>query len=171
MKPKTAGRVGSEHCPTGHGAPRDHRFAGLVSGAQILTLKGERPVETLRTGDHVLTRSGAVPVIRIDIVSVIAPAVYVIAGSLGHSRPDRDALLTAHQTIHLRDWRALAFCGANKALVEAACLVDGEFVRDLGQQLVTLHRIFCAAPQVIYADGLELGTADTAGVPSFTRAS
>lgn len=164
MKPKTAGRVGNEHCLTGYRAPQGSRFTGLVSGARILTLKGERPVDGLRAGDSVLTRNGAVPVTRIEVVSAVVPTVYIIAGSTGHSRPDRDALLAAHQTVYLCDWRAPAFCGTHSAFVEAAQLVDGEFVRNLGLQVVTLHRIFCASPQVIYAEGLELGTADIAGI-------
>lgn len=171
MKPKTAGRVDSEHCPTGCGVRQRIQYTGLVSGARILTLNGERLVDDLRAGDRVLTREGAVPVTRVEVVSVVVPTVYIIAGSLGHRRLERDALLTAHQTVHLRDWRAPAFCGTRNAFVEAAQLVDGEFVRSLGQQVVTLHRVFCATPQVLYADGLELGTADTAGVARITRAS
>ncbi|MDW3182127.1 Hint domain-containing protein [Roseobacter sp.] len=171
MKPKTVGRVGNRRCPTGDGALEGVRFTGLVSGARILTLKGERPVDGLRAGERVLTREGAVPVTRVEVVSMVVPTVYIIAGSLGHCRLERDALLTAQQTVHLRDWRAPAFCGTRNAFVEAAQLVDGEFVRSLGQQVVTLHRVFCATPQVLYADGLELGTADTAGVARVTRAS
>lgn len=160
MTPRTAMRLSRSHCPTGHRSAHDPQFAGLVSGAQILTLKGEQPVDDLRAGDCVLTRRGAVPVVRIDVVSLVVPTVYVIAGTLSHNRPDRDAFLTADQMVHLRDWRALAFCGRETALVQARDLIDGEFVRNMGQQVVTLHRIFCDTPQVFYAEGLELATAD-----------
>ncbi|WP_299674468.1 Hint domain-containing protein [uncultured Roseobacter sp.] len=135
-------------------------FAGLISGAQLLTLKGAQAVETLCVGDRILTRNGAVPVTRIDMLSALVPAVYVIAGSLGHSRSDRDALLSADQMVFLHDWRAPVLRGRRTALVPAHALVDGEFVRDVGQQLVTLYRIFCDAPQILFADGLTLGTAD-----------
>ena len=37
---------------------------------------------------------------------------------------------------------------------------DGDMIRDLGLTPVTLYRIFCDQPQIINADGLELGTAD-----------
>ncbi|GFE52326.1 hypothetical protein So717_40790 [Roseobacter cerasinus] len=135
-------------------------FHGLIEGAQLLTLKGERAVESLRVGDHVLSRRGAVPVMRIDVLSAVIPAIYVLAGSLGHSRTDRDALLSADQIVHLSDWRAAAFQGQTSALVRARSLVDGEFVRDVGQQLVTLYRLYCPSPQILFADGLELCTAD-----------
>lgn len=141
-----------------HGASGS--FHGLIEGAQLLTLKGERSVESLRPGDHILSRAGAVPVVRIDVLSAVVPAVYVLAGSLGHSRTDRDALLTADQIVHLSDWRAAALCGQQSALVTARDLVDGEFVRDVGQQLVTLYRLYCPRPQILFADGLELCTAD-----------
>ncbi|MEM9638777.1 MAG: Hint domain-containing protein [Pseudomonadota bacterium] len=171
MKPKTAGRVGSDSCPTGYGTPQNALNAGLVSGARILTLKGECAVDDLRVADRLLTRSGAVPITRIDVVSLIIPTVYIIAGSLGHSRPDRDALLMADQTVLLRDWRAPALFGQPVALVRASALVDGEFIRDLGQQVVTVHRIFCATPQIFYADGLELGTADASPLDLMSNAA
>lgn len=160
MKPKTAGRAGKSFCPPDYRIAPNARFAGLVSGAQILTFQGEQRVDDLSAGDCVLTRRGAVPILRIDVVSMVAPTVYMMAGTLGHGRRDTDALLTADQTVCLRDWRAQAFHGQQTALVPARALVDGEFVRNLGQQVITLHRIFCAVPQVFYADGLEMGTAD-----------
>jgi hypothetical protein len=136
-------------------------FSGLVSDARIFTFKGEYAVQDLQVGDRVIARDGGmIPIVRIETISLIARAIYVIAGSLGHSRPDRDTLLAADQTVFLRDWRAQAFAGQEAALLPARALVDGEFVRDIGLQAMTLHRIFCADPHVLYADGLELGTAD-----------
>ncbi|MEP2641497.1 Hint domain-containing protein [Roseobacter sp.] len=163
--------------PSAHTTPADHHtradigFAGLVSGAHVLSLKGEQPVEALGVGDHVLTRSGAVRIRHIDVVSVVVPTVYVIAGSLGHARTDRDALLTADQTVYLHDWRALALYGQHTALARIGDLIDGEFVRDLGQQVVTVYRIFCAMPRMFYADGLEVGTADAVHRPLNRRAA
>ncbi|MCV3271162.1 Hint domain-containing protein [Roseobacter sinensis] len=171
MKPRTAGRSRARSSSTFCTAAEPAGHAGLISGAQVLTLKGERCVEALRVGDHVLTRGGALPLTRIDVISALVPCVYVIAGSLGHSRTDRDALLTADQMIFLRDWRATAVFGQPSALVPAQKLVDGEFVRDLGQQLVTLYRLFCPMPQILFADGLNLGTADTAPGPAVRPAA
>lgn len=160
MKPRTVGRPAAPTRSSLRSSAEQPGFAGLISGAQVLTLKGELSVDALRVGDHVLTRAGAMPVIQIDVVSALVPAVYVIAGSLGHSRTDRDALLTADQMVFLRDWRASALSGQRTALLQARQLIDGEFVRDVGQQLVTLYRLYCTAPQILFADGLDLGTAD-----------
>lgn len=138
---------------------------GFVYGARILTMKGARRVEDIRPGDHLITRgNGAVPVQRIEQKSMVVPAVYVIAGSIGHHQPDVDTLLPATQTVLLRDWRSMALAGTRETMVEVRQLVDGEFVRDIGLQTLTLHRIYCAAPQVLYADGMELGTADASAV-------
>lgn len=162
MKPKTAGRVGDVCRQAGQLTCPDTPNVGLVSGAYMLTLNGERPVETLRVGDCVITRDhGPVPVTHIDVISMVTPLVYIIAGSIGHNRGDRDAMVSADQTIMLRDWRAQALFGRQNALTRARALVDGEFVRNLGQHAVTLYRIYCATPQVFFAEGLELGTPDT----------
>jgi hypothetical protein len=39
--------------------------------------------------------------------------------------------------------------------------VDGEYVRDIGLQAMTIYRLYCAGPQVFYADGMELASADS----------
>ncbi|MBW4708511.1 Hint domain-containing protein [Roseobacter sp. YSTF-M11] len=161
MKPKTAGRVGGGYRPAGHMAQATSPFAGLVAGASIPTLNGNCAVEDLCPGTHVITRNaGAIPIERIETRSVVTQAVYVIAGSLGHDRPDRDSLLSGAQRVLVRDWRAKAFLGQTQALVPAQALIDGEFIEDVGQRALTLFRIFCGAPRILYADGMELASAD-----------
>lgn len=161
MQPNTARHICGEFGQTSQSVRHDTRGAGLVSGTRVLTLNGETPVQRLCVGSHVLTRNfGPVPIIDIEIVSMIAPVVYIIAGSIGHNRQDRDVMMAGDQTIMVRDWRAMAVFGQVNAVTRASTLVDGEFVRDLGQHAVTLYRIYCACPQFIFADGLEMGTAN-----------
>lgn len=174
MKPKTAGREGGTIRPaipieqfesTNHHYP-DTDLTGVTLGSAVMTLRGLRRVETLSPGDRIVTRSaGALPIERIKRCSFVTRAVYIIAGSMGHHQRDRDTLLPAAQCVLLRDWRAKALTGQETALVPARALVDGEFVRDLGYMPVSVIRLFCAAPHVIYADGMELGTADAAPSP------
>jgi hypothetical protein len=45
-------------------------------------------------------------------------------------------------------------------LVPARALVDDEFIIDQGEQEQVLIQIFCDGPHILYAGGLELGTAD-----------
>ncbi|MDW3225612.1 MAG: Hint domain-containing protein [Paracoccaceae bacterium] len=161
MEPKAVQRVGGTFRQTDQILKSDTSGAGLVSGTRIPTLDRDVPVEQLCVGSHVLTRDfGPVRVIDIETISLITPVVYIIAGSIGHTRQDRDVMLTGDQTIMVRDWRAQALFGQANALTHASALIDGEFVRDLGQQAVTVYRIHCTSPQLIFADGLELGTAN-----------
>jgi len=163
MKPNTVGRVGGEIPQTGQYAPYASRDTGLLQGTTLLTLDGEMPVEFIAVGDKIITRdSGIARVEHIQRTTRMVHTISVAAGSLGHKRPERDALLAGDQMCLIRDWRAQAMFSADRALVAARTLVDGEFIRDLGQQEHTLIQLFCDAPHILYADGLEVSTADGA---------
>ncbi len=132
---------------------------GILPGAVVLTLDGETSVEALRAGARVITRDqGAVVLRGISRQSVETYAVRILAGSLGHTRPERDVILPAEQPLLIRDWRAEALFGASQAMMPARRLIDGEFVTDLGERSLTLYRLEFDTPHVIYADGLELGS-------------
>lgn len=163
MKPNTVGRVGGVTPQTGQYAPYASRDIGLLQGTMLLTLDGEMPIEFVNVGDKVITRdSGIARVEHIQRSKRMVHTIAVAAGSLGHTRPERDALLAGDQMCLIRDWRAQALFSADRALVAARTLVDGEFIRDLGMQEQTLIQIFCDGPHILYADGLEVSTADAA---------
>tara|TARA_R110002020_G_scaffold473192_1_gene702113 strand:+ start:4881 stop:5402 length:522 start_codon:yes stop_codon:yes gene_type:complete len=163
MKPNTVGRVGGENPQTGQYAPYASRDTGLLQGTMILTLEGEMPVEFLSVGDKVITRdSGIARVEHIQRTKRMVHTISLAAGSLGHTRPERDAILAGDQMCLIRDWRAQAMFSSDRALVAARTLVDGEFIRDLGMQEQTLIQIFCDSPHILYAEGLEVSTADGA---------
>tara|TARA_R110000787_G_scaffold271544_1_gene378789 strand:+ start:1797 stop:2318 length:522 start_codon:yes stop_codon:yes gene_type:complete len=163
MKPNTVGRVGGENPQTGQYAPYASRDTGLLQGTMILTLEGEMPVEFVSVGDKVITRdSGIARVEHIQRTKRMVHTISLAAGSLGHTRPERDAILAGDQMCLIRDWRAQAMFSSDRALVAARTLVDGEFIRDLGMQEQTLIQIFCDSPHILYAEGLEVSTADGA---------
>jgi hypothetical protein len=163
MKPKTVSRVGGKTPQTGNFTTYASRDTGMLMGTTILTLEGEMPVEFLSIGDKVITRdSGISKVTHIQRSTRKVHTISLAAGSLGHTRPERDALLAGDQMCLIRDWRAQALFGADRALVAARTLVDGEFICDLGMQEQTLIQIFCDGPHILYADGLEISTADGA---------
>jgi len=163
MKPKTVGCVSGQNPQTGQFAPFASRDIGLLQGTALLTLEGEMPVEFVNIGDKLITRdSGIARVEHIQRSTRLVHTIALAAGSLGHTRPERDACLAGDQMCLIRDWRAQAMFGADRALVAARTLVDGEFIRDLGMQEQTLFQIFCDGPHILYADGLELSTADGA---------
>lgn len=163
MKPKTVGCVDGDDRQTGHFSPFAMLDTGLLHGAKLLTLDGEIPVEFLSVGDKLITRdSGIARVQHVQRSKRMVHTVSFAAGSLGHTRPESDARLAADQMVLIRDWRARALFNSERALVAARSLVDGEFIVDLGTVETTIYQIFSDGPHILYADGLELGTADAA---------
>tara|TARA_R110002094_G_scaffold6743_9_gene15882 strand:+ start:142 stop:663 length:522 start_codon:yes stop_codon:yes gene_type:complete len=163
MKPNTVGRVGGQDPHTGQFLPYAVLDTGLLQGAMLLTQDGEIPVEFLSVGDKLITRdSGISKVTHIGRSTRAVHTIAFAAGSLGDKRPERDAVLAGDQMVLIRDWRARAMFNSERALVAARTLVDKEFITDLGMQETTLFQVFCDGPHILYADGLELGTADAA---------
>lgn len=133
-------------------------LSGLAAGTVVLTLRGEVAVEDLVAGDRVITRdNGAQPLRAVEAVAARVAPVRVAAGSLGHNRPDRDMLIGPGTRVHLRDWRARALYGRARALVEVHRLIDGEFVTEERPRGLTLHTLAFDGPQIVYADGVEIG--------------
>jgi len=171
MKPDTVGRPdgrdaeGTPLHTTGH-------ITGLCANGLLLTAAGERRVGDLRPGDRVITRDAGMVVLRsVARRCLRAPLVRIRAGSLGHRRPKRDALLHADQPILVRDWRAQALFGRDQALVTAARLVDGAFVTHEGSATLDLYDLDFGVPHILYLDGLEVATHIAAAlVPGSTPA-
>lgn len=134
---------------------------GLAPGTMVLTLDGELPVEFLTSGDRVITRRGlrSLKAVTRHTLSEGATRVRVTAEALG-GKPARDIILMPDQRIVLRDWRAQALWGKDIAAIPAARLVDGTFIRtETGAKQIMLS-LFFGAPEILYADGLELASAD-----------
>ena len=135
------------------------RIAGLCAGTTIMTLDGEMPVEHLTEGDRVVTRDTGMAVLKTITARTLKVApIRIKAGSLGHTRPDRDMLVTPHAKLHIRDWRAEALFGQPTVLVEAHRLVDGEFLVEAALREVTVFELEFDAPHILYADGVELSS-------------
>ncbi len=163
MKPNTVGRIDGSDRHAGQYGAYAALDTGLLKGAQLLTLDGEIPVEFLSVGDKLITRDSGIS--KVEHIASVTRQVHMIsfaAGSLGHTRPERDAHLAGDQMVLIRDWRARALFNSERALVAARALVDSEFIQDLGMVETTLFQIFCDGPHILYSDGLELGTADAA---------
>lgn len=141
----------------GHSPSVSTPMTGLLRDTVVLTRSGEVLVQDIRAGHLIITRgAGLVRVQDVACHRVLMQAISIAAGSLGDTRPDTDIILPADQQILIRDWRAQALFGLDQALVSASSLVDGEFIRDLGQQNVNLYSVKLERPQVIYAGGLEV---------------
>lgn len=135
-------------------------LAGACAGTTIMTLDGEMPVEHLAPGMRVITRDSGMAVLRdVTAQTVRVAPIRIKAGSLGHTRPDRDMMVAPHAQIHIRDWRAEALFGSPAAMVEAQRLVDGEFLAAQTPREMTLYTLTFDRQHILYADGIEMASA------------
>ena len=133
---------------------------GLACGTTVLTLDGILPVEFLTPGDRIVTRDGAQRLAAIEVTVVQnARVIRITEGTLGIDQPTGDMIVSPDQPILVRDWRAKALCGTSVALVPAAKLVDGEYIRAEVLTEVRFYALRFADEAVIYACGLELACA------------
>lgn len=134
--------------------------SGVCAGTTIMTLNGEVPVERLAPGARVITRDTGMAVLRaVSVRTVRTAPIRIKAGSLGHTRPDRDMIVPPGAQIHIRDWRAQALFGASAATVAASRLVDGEFLAVQALQDMQVYTLTFDAQHIIYADGIEMASA------------
>ena len=133
---------------------------GCAAGTSILTLDGALPVEFLCAGDRIITRNGARRLVQMTAnVCVNAALVRVSPDSLGVGKPADDIVIAPDQPILIRDWRAKALYAAAQAMVPAARLIDGSYIRAETVTEARLYSLHFDEPAVIYAGGLELGCA------------
>ncbi len=130
----------------------------VLAGTPVLTLDGELPVEYLQPGDRILTRAGARRLRQIE-VSVVqnARVIHIGHATLGVDRPAEEVTVSAAQQILIRDWRARAMFGTSQAMIAAARLADGEYIRAETLAVARLFTLSFDEDTVIYAGGLELG--------------
>ncbi|WP_224814302.1 Hint domain-containing protein [Hasllibacter sp. MH4015] len=148
--------------PTARAGGKTHACeAGLAPGTTVLTLDGEIPVEFLNPGDRIITRRGVrklKAVMRHNLPEG-TPRVVISADALG-GKPATDVTLMPGQRILVRDWRAQALWGKDVAAPQVQRLVDGKFIRSETKGRQIMLSLYFGAPEVLYADGLELASAD-----------
>jgi Ca2+-binding RTX toxin-like protein len=128
----------------------------FTPGIGILTPRGERPVETLRAGDLVVTRDHGPQPIRwigrrtvpgIDRFAPVRVAAHVLDGA-------RTSLLVSPQHRFLfTGYKAELLFGCDEVLVAARHLVDGLAVTQEEQAAVTYIHVMFDQHEVIYAEG------------------
>ncbi len=135
----------------------------FTPGAMIATDRGSVPVETLRSGDKVVTRDNGlkriywvgrreVPLQELQQADELTPVV-VRAGALGSGLPRRDMVVSpSHRFLVSPDQAFLAMDG--EALVAARHLIDGRRIHYAKTLGVSYLHLLCDAHQVILADGV-----------------
>lgn len=130
---------------------------GLCAGTLVMTMDGELPVEHLSAGDRVITRDSGMAILsEVRVFDAEITPIRVKAGSLGHTRPEKDMLVPPDAQLHIRDWRAEAMFGQPSALVPARRLIDGEFVYEGECERHRVFELVFDTPHILYAGGLEV---------------
>jgi hypothetical protein len=130
----------------------------------IASERGEIPVEWLAPGDRVLTRdNGYQPLVGVERTCVptdhfhLNPEdcpVRVPAGTLASCAPERDLLVSGHHRLLVRALNGRHFAGQSELLTPAHAWADlGLAEAFVPEQTYTFTHLFCAAHQIIHAQG------------------
>lgn len=127
----------------------------FTAGTRILTPHGQRPIETLRPGDLVLTADhGAQPIRWIGQRSVpatgkLAP-IWMRKGLFNNTR---DLLVSPQHRMLVQGYRAQLITGQSEVFATAKHMVDGRDVKRMeGDEVTYVHLLF-DRHQVIFAEG------------------
>lgn len=129
----------------------------FTPGTMILTDTGERPVETLRPGDRVITRDNGGQHIRwigrrcVDGQGALAPVSISPASAQGGDAP---LLVSPDHRVLYTGYMAELLFGEVEVLVAAKDLVDGQLVQRQACDRVTYLHIMFDHHEVIYANGI-----------------
>jgi len=136
----------------------------FAAGTLIDTDRGPRPVESLSTGDMILTQNGTYQPLVANMNRHLSPAelarhhklrpVRISAGSLGKGLPTRDLLVSRQHRMLINSKIAKRMFGTSDVLIAAIKLTElpGIFV-DTSVQNVTYHHLLLENHEVIFAEG------------------
>ncbi|WP_135501535.1 Hint domain-containing protein [Roseovarius aestuariivivens] len=128
----------------------------FTPGTRILTIHGERPIETLRPGDMVVTRdSGPKPIRWIGHRTVPGRGKFapIAVNSTVMDGARRPLLVSPQHRILFTDYKAQLLFGESEVLVAAKHLVDGRDVRVMEREKVTYFHMMLDRHEVVYAEG------------------
>lgn len=137
----------------------------FAPGTRIATQGGQRLIEHLRPGDHVLTRdNGPARVLWMGHRRMSGARLYVMpqlrpirfrAGSVGMDEPDQDLIVSPQHRMLIRGASSRALFSVDEVLVEASALVnDRSIVVDRSLREVTYVHVLLEEHNVIWANGL-----------------
>lgn len=145
-----------------HDDPGTAQLADLICVAfttgTMITMAGgaQRPIETLQTGDRILTRDSGPQPLRLvakatlRALGTFAPVV-ISAGTLGNQS---DLVISPHHRVFLYRRGEKQIRGASEILVQAKHLVDGEHVWQREGGYVDYYALVFDRHEIIYAEGI-----------------
>lgn len=128
----------------------------FVRGTLIETADGPRYVETLKTGDMVMTQDrGLQPLVwtgsrKIAGVGNMAP-IRFDAGVLGNIRP---LLVSPQHRMLVSGWKAELHFGQEEVLVAAKAMVNGTTIRAVEMPQVSYHHILFEQHEIVLSEGI-----------------
>ena len=127
----------------------------FTPGTMILTETGERPIESLKPGDKVITRDhGAQPVRWVGTSQVPGRGKFAPVHIAPHVIGARRSLLVSPQhRVLFEGYDCQLYFGADEVLASATHLEDGVNVLRAPCPLVTYIHLIFDAHEVIYAEG------------------
>lgn len=135
--------------------------ASFVKGTQITMADGQqRPVETLRAGDTVLTGNSGAQRLRwvgsttVRAVGALAP-VRIEAGALNNSQ---DLSVSPEQRLLIYQRSDQLKIGRADLMIKARDLLGGPFARVDQGGFVDYHQMLFDQPQIIFAEGIAAET-------------
>lgn len=152
------------------------RVVGFAGGTRIKTQRGEAPVESLRPGDHVLTRDNGYQAVRWAGRGGAAGAeiVRLQKGALGRGKPERGLRLGPDQGLLLGGALMRRITGHAEALVRARHLYRLDGIGPVTGTALPLVQVLFDRHELILAEGAWCGSflpddAALAGLPSTVR--
>ncbi len=108
----------------------------FTPGTMIATPRGERPVESLRVGDKVITRDNGIQEIRwagekkmgwrdFAVAEHLKP-ILIQAGALGNGLPERDIMVSPNHRVLVANDRTALYFEEREVLVAAKHLIDNK---------------------------------------------
>ena len=135
----------------------------FTPGTLIATPQGQRPVETLKVGDKVMTRDNGLQSIawigqkkmyRRDLIErpKMKP-VLVKAGSLGDGLPEQDMQLSPNHKVLINKPQAQMLFGDAEVLVAAKHLIGQPGIEQIDVAQTTYIHFMCENHEVVLSDG------------------
>ncbi|NNK78522.1 MAG: hypothetical protein HKP40_07400 [Litoreibacter sp.] len=130
---------------------------GLVAGVRVLSQNGYQNIETLKAGDHIITRNGMRQLRSLRVRDIKMRPLKLSKDALGHDRPNSDMLVAPDQYVLVRDWRAPIMFGHDQVVVHLSRLIDGEHIMRMEEEeTYTVYDLVFDNEQIYYADGVEM---------------
>ncbi|MEM9787245.1 MAG: Hint domain-containing protein, partial [Pseudomonadota bacterium] len=135
----------------------------FTPGTQIATPKGERPVESLKAGDRVLTRDNGIQyitwagkkVLELDDLKLTPNLLPVMIrkGALGSDLPERDMVVSPNHRVLLVSEMAKLYFGESEVLMAAKHMTKMDGVEVMQAPQATYIHFMCQNHEVVLSDG------------------